>query len=224
MSSIEIIPAIMPKSFKDLQEKYFLVKDFADIVQIDVMDGRFTPTKSWPYIDISSQKSSRRPCLRQRQSLRIGKFEVDLMVLEPQNIVEDWIIEGAKRVIIHIESIEDIKKVFLKIPKNIEIGIALNTTTQDEEIYPLIKRINFVQFMGIEKIGFQGQKFDKRVIEKIKDLREKFSKVIISVDGGVNLNTALELIKAGANRIVIGSAIFESKNIKETIEKFKNLK
>lgn len=111
----------------------------------------------------------------------------------------------------------------MKIPSDIEVGIALDTTTPNEKVYPLVEKIDFVQFMGIEKIGYQGQDFDARVLEKIANLREKFKRVIISVDGSVNLETAPKLIEAGANRLVSGSAIFESNDIKKTIEQLKKV-
>ena len=209
MTEIEIIPAIMPESFNDLNEKYSLVKEYVTMVQIDVMDGKFVSSKNWPYTAGEIKKID-------------FNFEVDLMVLNPENVIDDWIKAGAKRIIIHIESSEKIEEVFLKIPSGVEIGIAINTETENENIYPLIERINFVQFMGIEKIGFQGQSQDVRVLKKIADLRRKFSRVIISVDGGVNLESAPVLIQAGANRLVSGSAIFESNDIKRAIERLKN--
>ena len=199
----EVIPAIMPDSFNDLNEKYAQVKDFVSIVQIDVMDGKFVPSKNFPYIQNDENNLSQIDF----------DFEVDLMVSNPENFIESWVKAGAKRIIIHIESVERIEDVFLKVPSDIETGIALNTTTPNEKIYPLIEKINFVQFMGIEKIGYQGQDFDERVLNKIADLRRKFPRVIISVDGGVSLETAPRLVEAGANRLVSGSAIFESSNI-----------
>ncbi len=207
----EVIPAIMPDSFNDLNEKYAQVKDFVSIVQIDVMDGKFVPSKNFPYIQNDENNLSQIDF----------DFEVDLMVSNPENFIESWVKAGAKRIIIHIESVERIEDVFLKVPSDIETGIALNTTTPNEKIYPLIEKINFVQFMGIEKIGYQGQDFDERVLNKIADLRRKFPRVIISVDGGVSLETAPRLVEAGANRLVSGSTIFESSNIKDTIEQLK---
>ena len=209
MDKIEIIPAIMPESFNDLNEKYSRVRDFVNTVQIDVMDGEFVPSKDWPYVGGELEKID-------------FDFEVDLMVKNPEEVIESWVEAGAKRVIIHIESTEKIEEAFLKIPSDVEVGIALNTTTPNEEIYPLIEKIDFVQFMGIAKIGYQGQEFDERVIEKIKDLREKYSRVIISVDGAVSLETAPRLIEDGANRLAVGSAIFKSKDIDKTIEQLKN--
>jgi ribulose-phosphate 3-epimerase len=104
----------------------------------------------------------------------------------------------------------------------VEIGVAINTATPAEKIFPLVNYVDFVQCMGIEKIGFQGQKFDERVLEQIKKLKEKFPDLIISADGGVNLATAPKLARVGANRLAAGSAIFNSTDIRETIRDLEN--
>ena len=162
------------------------------------------------------------------------------MVKHPENIIDDWVATGAKRIIIHIESTPDTLSLVRKIRQEyqyknessygIEIGVALNIDTPNEEVYDILNAleedgapIDLVQFMGIENIGYQGEPFDERVFEKIRDLREKFPDTIISIDGGVSLENASELIKAGANRLVSGSAIFESGDIAGTIEVFQNL-
>jgi ribulose-phosphate 3-epimerase len=74
--------------------------------------------------------------------------------------------------------------------------------------------------MSIGHIGFQGQAFDPKVIEKIKEVKEKYPSMIISIDGGVSLDIAKTLINAGANRLVIGSAIFGAEDVGEAISKF----
>ena len=77
--------------------------------------------------------------------------------------------------------------------------------------------------MGIEKIGFQGQDFDERVIGQIMGLRAKYPELKISIDGSVNKNTAPELVKAGVDRLVIGSALLRSFDIREDIKFYENL-
>jgi len=104
-----------------------------------------------------------------------------------------------------------------------EIGISINIDTPLEKVFPLIANVDFLQCMGIDKVGFQGQEFDEKVIENIKILREKFPDIVISIDGGVNFETAPLLINAGASRLIIGSSIFNTGDIIETIEEFKNL-
>jgi ribulose-phosphate 3-epimerase len=106
---------------------------------------------------------------------------------------------------------------------NLEIGIAINTTTDIKKLEPFINFVDFVQCMGIEKIGYQDEPFDERVLKQIKDLRLKYPELKISVDGSVNENTASLLIKAGADRLVIGSLLLQSYDIKETIKEFEGL-
>ena len=77
--------------------------------------------------------------------------------------------------------------------------------------------------MGIEKIGYQGQPFDERVIDQVKALRKEYPELIISVDGGVSFDTAPRLIEAGANRLVVGSVIFNSLDIRETVLALRSL-
>ena len=77
--------------------------------------------------------------------------------------------------------------------------------------------------MGIDHIGFQGQNFDKKVIDKIKTTKAKYPSIPISVDGGVSLETAPELIAAGADRLIVGSAIFDSDNAIAAVMKLKDI-
>lgn len=239
---IEITPAILPENIDDLREKLSLISGIISLAQIDVCDGKFTPTKTWPYrkgIDETFLK-----IVRQEEGFPFWDsidFEADLMVKHPENIIDSWISAGAKRIVIHIESTPDILSLIRKIKQKygtasesscgVAVGAALNVETPNEEIYNLLGEvddegmpvIDFTQFMGIENIGYQGEPFDERVFEKIRDLRGAFPETIISVDGGVSLENAAELIEAGANRLVSGSAIFESGDIAGTIEVFKNL-
>ena len=94
----------------------------------------------------------------------------------------------------------------------------LNITTPHETLYPFIEQLDFVQFMGIAEIGFQGSTFSESVFAKIEDLRNRYPELIISVDGGVNLEVAKRLVETGVNRIVVGSAIF-GKNDREKVER-----
>jgi len=239
----EIIPAILPEDIDDLRKKLSLVSGIVPLAQIDVCDGKFAPTKTWPY-----KKGVDETFLRivgQEEGFPFWDsvdFEADLMVRHPENIVGDWISAGAKRIIIHIESTPDTLPLFQKIKLEygtsgessygVETGAALNIETPNEEIYDLLNETNdkgapaidFVQFMGIENIGYQGEPFDERVFEKIRELRERFPDTIISVDGGVSLENADKLIEAGANRLVSGSAIFESGDIAGTVEVFQNMR
>ncbi|MCG2694861.1 hypothetical protein L6261_02135 [Candidatus Parcubacteria bacterium] len=217
---MKIIPAIIPKSLEDLREKISLVKD-QDIsfVQVDITDGIFVPSKSWPFND-STWNSGIHFEIPFCKEINI---ELDLMVKTPEEKISDWLDMGVKRIIIHVESTEKFDEIIDKLKGKVEIGIAFNIDTPFEPYINLLEKIDFIQLMGIEKIGFQGELFSEKIFDKIKNLRNTKSDVIISVDGGVNLENAPRLIETGVNRLVVGSAIFESGDIKGTTKQFKKL-
>jgi len=232
---VEIIPAIIPKSFEDLKDKMSQVLSLTPLIQIDITDGKFVPNKSWPYISGGLDENFYK-ILREEEGFPLWDkidFEVDLMVEKPENEINYWISVGAKRIIVHIESTDKMPEIINNFKKrfgehhdllsDVELGVALNIETPFSVVSPFLDSIDFVQFMGISKIGFQGVHFDERVIEKIDEVRQNNADLIISVDGGVNLDNAKELLEVGVNRLVVGSAIFESSDIRTTIELFKKL-
>ncbi len=219
----EIIPAIMPDSYDDLADKVSQVSSAVALVQIDVMDGRFVPSRSWPYKkpDVSFERILTEDLgLPQWDSM---DYEADLMVSKPMDEIEKWFQAGVARAIIHIESLPDPRPLIEKYKGSLGIGLALGTETPLDAIIPFIPEIDFVQFMGIKRIGFQGEMLDPGVMERITRLRDAYPDLIISIDGGVTLDNARGLVAAGVNRLVSGSAIFENVNVIETIEQFKSI-
>jgi len=229
----EIIPAIMPQSFADLEEKVARVVSHVKNVQLDIMDGDFVPEKTWPYLgDILDFQKLIKEDMGLPEWEKIN-YEIDLMVSVPDRDAFEWITAGASRIIIHLESHPDVAGIINRIrqeygrplesPTAPEIGVALNLDTPIEQIYEFIPLVDFVQLMGIAEIGYQSQPFDNRVLERIKILRKKYPELIMSVDGAVNAETAPLLIEAGVNRLVSGSYIFNSGDIKEAIENLKQM-
>ena len=225
--TIEIIPAIIPQSWEEIETKTEQIRGLTKTVQIDITDGVFVPEKSWPYISQGSDEF---------ESLVRGEkgfphweelnYEIDLMVNEPQFVIQNWITAGAARIIVHVESTHHLEEIVQSFGKDElgsfrshELGVALNIQTPNDVLYDIIHRIDFVQCMGIEKIGYQGEPFSEKVIPKIKDLRRRFPEAIISVDGGVNETSAPKLIAVGVNRLVSGSAIWNAPDIKRAIRK-----
>lgn len=213
---IEIIPAIMPRSLEDLYVRLANVLGAARTVQIDVMDGVFVPEKSWPFTPGGSEEFARAvsgefclPCARD------FNFEIDLMVADPVRAAGDWVRAGARRVIVHVESVEDIAGALGEIraaSPGVELGVAIDIGTPNERIESVLSRVDVVQCMGIAKIGYQGQPFDERVLAKISDLRARHPERILSVDGGVSAESIARLVRAGANRVAVGSAIFNTED------------
>jgi ribulose-phosphate 3-epimerase len=230
----EVIPAILTDNFNELREKISRVVNVSTVVQIDMCDGIFVPTITWPFNELKEghKENNIDAILEEEEGLPFWDsldFEFDLMVKDAHKQFEFFTRLGAKRIVFHLEA-EDEKdfKEFLEaldiyVKENIEIGLALNTTTDIDKLKPFINLVDFIQCMGIANIGFQGEEFDERVLNQIKELRSQYKELIISVDGSVNEITAPLLVKAGANRLVIGSAIMNSYDVRETIKEFENL-
>lgn len=234
---IEIIPAIMPDAYEDLLAKASRVRSLVPLAQIDVMDGAFVKSKSWPYSEGGTRKEPHFVALMaQDEGLPFWEdldYEIDLMIGEPEKHIDEWLPLGASRLIFHIESIKDLDLFWshdmwkegardIGGEKVVQLGLAINPDTSLDTILPFMEKIDFVQCMGISRIGYQGQPFDERVLGHINQLRVKYPNMPISVDGGVNVETAGLLKQAGATRLVAGSAIFGAEDIPEAIELLKN--
>jgi len=228
---IEILPAIMPDSIRDWEQKALYVKGLTQWAQVDVMDGQFVPSVSWPYIHGAEREFE--ALIHEEQGVPLWDFfnyEVDLMVKKPERVIEDWIALGMQRIIVHIESTDRMQDIIDLVKEKtgekgstwrVELGIAINTTTALETIEPYVDQVDCIQCMGIEKIGYQGQAFDERVLTHLFTLREKFPDSIISIDGSVNETTAPKLIAGGANRLVMGSALCNAENPEAVVRAIK---
>ncbi|MDE2399706.1 MAG: hypothetical protein KGL67_01705 [Patescibacteria group bacterium] len=228
----EIIPAILSKNYEDLKNKISLVRGIVPIVQIDICDGIFVKATTWPFETKSLDEHFTR-IQNEQEGLPFWEdidFELDLMVHDAVSNFDVYTKLGPRRIIFHIEAVGNLEefKHFLEGIETytrdiIEIGVAINPSTDIAQIFPLVNCIDFVQCMGIEHIGLQGEGFSEQCLEQIKKLKEKSSDLVVSVDGGVNSASAPKIIDAGADRLVIGSAIFNTDDILETVEQFKNL-
>lgn len=225
----EIVPAIMPKSFNDLSTKMRQVKGFVSFIQIDVMDGIFVSPRTWPYgTDQDGEFESIVSGSEDMPFINELEFEVDLMVIGQEEEVERWIRAGAHRVIGHIEAMESPES-FIKAvrdasvpadsPMSVEVGLAFGIETPLAALEPLVFDLDFVQVMGIANIGYQGEEFDERAIERVSSLRSRYPELVITVDGGVDEDSALLLRRAGANRLVSGSAIFGAEDKKDAVRR-----
>lgn len=224
----QIIPAILPLDFDELQDKVSLIKGLVKTVQVDICDGQFTPDPTWPY---RKEDDSFDKIVHEDDGLPGWDkldYEFDLMVNKPEEVVEDWVSAGATRIIIHAEATGDVGKAIEMLKDRVEVGLALNIDTPIESIHDAKYgvdqgNVQFIQLMGIDNVGFQHQAFDEKVIGRVKYVRLKYPGMPISVDGGVSLETAPALIDAGADRLVVGSAIFDSDNYTEALENLKRL-
>ena len=224
-----IIPAILTDSSDTLKEQLQKVAGLTDRVQIDVVDGQFASPPTWPY--------SEQHTLKEDELLSYGPFqyEVDLMVQNPMEVAPLWVEAGANRLTIHSESIDDFSLVNKTLreqlgyekgfaPELLSIGLALQMDTNLHSVEEHLAAIDYVQFMGIAKVGVQGQPFDERVYERIEHFRKHYPQVPIQVDGGVSLESAPKLLSLGVSRLVVGSRLWGSENLRETFHAFDQLK
>ena len=211
---VDIIPAIIAKDFLELKRKIRLVEPYVDWIQIDVMDGKFVH-----FFSFGEPK--------ELESLEKKlKQEIHLMVLNPSKAIDDWLKAGASRVIVHWESLglnpaEQLKKIIEKTKRfKTQIGVALNPETPWQEIKAFVKNLDLVLLMGVNP-GRSGQSFREEILPKIKALREFSANLNIEVDGGVKPENVRKIIEAGANILVVGSAIFEARDVKKAIEELR---
>lgn len=229
----KIIPTVMPQSEEDFRQKIDSVFRFVDTIQIDVMDGRFVDSISWPYNDFGNEfwdkLKSQNEGLPHWEKVN---FEIDLMVENQIEEATNWINAGVSRVIGHLEAFvsDEIIVEFIELARNynVEVYLALAPSSDVSRLRKWIDnedenlRIDGVQFMGIENVGYQGQPFAEEILSKISLLRSDFPNLNIAVDGGVSDETASDLIEAGVNILASGSFIFNSQNPKEAIDILKS--
>lgn len=213
---IEIIPSILVKTAEEFKEHLKLVAPYVSRVQWDIMDGKFVDnvTFSDPTVldELYSQLATRYSAL---------SIEVDLMVSDPVVWIDRFNHPGVDQLIFHVESANSWEPIFEQTrTAGFKVGLAAEPETPLEKFSELLGKVDRFQAMG-GRSGFGGQEFNPAVLETIKKVRGKFSDLPISVDIGVNLETAPAMVAAGANILVAGSYIFESPDPAKAIERLK---
>ncbi len=194
----QLIPAILVEDFDEFKEKIEIAEDFADTVQWDIMDGQFVENETFSNLKMIQEVNT---------TLTI---EAHLMVDNPEDRLDDLAKAGIDRVIVHAESTDDLFGLIDKMKnQSYEIGVALNPETDLDELDGLIEQLDLVMIMTVVP-GSGGQSFLEDQLEKVRELRQNYPDLNISVDGGVNLQTIKLAKLAGANIFCANSAIFEN--------------
>ncbi|RUM88147.1 MAG: ribulose-phosphate 3-epimerase [Thermovibrio sp.] len=209
-----LAPSILSANFACLQRDVEEVeREGADLLHVDVMDGRFVPniTVGIPVVE-SLKRTTNLP------------LDVHLMIVEPEKFIPEFIRAGADWISFHFEAavhhhriVETIKELGAK------AGIVLNPSTPVLFLEEILPYLDFVLIMSVNP-GFGGQKFIQSSVQKIKKLKELKERLnpelLIEVDGGIKADNVEEVLRAGADVIVSGSGIFKG-NIKENVRAFK---
>ena len=215
--TIEIVPSILDADFGRLADEIAVVASAGvRVVHLDVMDGHFVPN-----ITIGPPVIAK---LRQHSDL---VFDSHLMISEPEKYTQRFIDAGADHITFHIEVAGEPEKLIDKLhEQGLTAGICLNPETPVESIEKIAPLCDMVLVMTVHP-GFGGQAFIESTLEKITAMRKKLDEKGLSteleVDGGINVDIAPRVVKAGADVLVAGAAVFNlGQTVKEAIQKIRN--
>lgn len=215
--SIIVSPSLLSCDFANIQRDVEMINaSQADWFHLDVMDGVFVPNISFGFPIIEAvKKHATKP------------LDVHIMIQNPDNYINTFKDLGVDILTVHYEACTHLHRTIQSIKQTgMKAGVALNPHTPVTLIQDIINDLDLVLIMSVNP-GFGGQKFIPNTLNKVVELRElakiKNPSLIIEVDGGVNLETGKELVKAGANALVAGSFVFNSANPSQTIIDLKSL-
>jgi ribulose-phosphate 3-epimerase len=200
--SIRLAPSILAADFSNLgSEIAAAARGGADQIHVDVMDGHFVPNIT---IGVPVVKS-----LRRATTLPL---DVHLMITDPDRYIEPFIDAGANMVSVHVEALPHLHRTITQIKKlGAKAGVVLNPSTPVRAIEEIAADVDFVLVMSVNP-GFGGQVFIPHSLKKIEHVRALLDSVRnrapIEVDGGIDLATVESVVKAGAEWLVAGNAIF----------------
>ena len=214
-----LAPSILAADFNNLGEEMKKTeRNGAQYIHFDVMDGMFVPSISFGM-----------PVLKSIHDTTEQIMDAHLMVQEPIRYIEAFKEAGADIVMIHLEACENVEQTIAKIREcGMKVGLSICPETSEKEVEHLLSKIDMLLVMSVHP-GFGGQKFIPESLDKIRAIRKMIEEqglnVDIQVDGGIYLTNVREVLDAGANIIVAGSALFKgdpAQNTKEFMEILKS--
>ena len=207
---VEVVPTILVKSQEEFEKRLRLVEPYVERVQWDIIDGVFVENTAFSDVFVLKDLDTKLA------------IEADLMVADPQNWIERFLNTCVDRLIFHVESTSE-PEVLIQDAKTagFKVGLTLDPDTPLKQIWDYLEEVDLFQAMGV-KSGWGGQEFVPEVLDRIGEVRRSFPELDISVDGGINAETASQVIAAGASTLCAGSFIFDSDNIEEAIKTLRN--
>lgn len=211
-----IAPSLLSADFGNLErEIQMLNRSQADWIHLDVMDGVFVPNISFGM-----------PVIKQVRQLSEKPLDVHLMIVQPERYIHTFKEVGADLLTVHWEASTHLHRTISQIKEEgMLAGVALNPHTPVAGLEDIINDVNLVLIMSVNP-GFGGQKFIKRALHKISELREMIernsSEALIEVDGGVCQDNIADIVSAGADAVVAGNAVFKAEDPEIAIQNLKN--
>jgi ribulose-phosphate 3-epimerase len=193
--NIRILPAILTDNPAELEKLVRQTESFTDTAQFDIMDGQFVPSHSVSCQDIAGLKTKLH-------------WEAHLMVLRPEDCIDDFKRAGAEKIVFHFEATPSPEKTIQSIRKlGLQAGLAVNPETPISAFSPLVEQVDSVLFLAVHP-GFYGAKFIPEVLDKIVEFRKAYPKTEIGIDGGIKESNVAQIARTGLDVICVGSAIF----------------
>ncbi len=207
-----VVPTVVPATLLELST-YAVRSTYAGALHIDVADGIFAPNTTWPFQN--SEQIAELDSLHDRTEMPQLALEVHMMVADPGIWGERFAAAGFKTVLGHVEVFPDSAAAITALDSWREAGatsagLAINLETPLESLDGAIASCDLVHMMSIAKIGFQGQPFDERALQRVEELHAKYPDLLVAVDGGITEATVESLARAGANKLCVGSAISQN--------------
>ena len=192
---VRVIPAILTDDPIDLGRMVLVTESFTDFAQFDIMDGQFVPSTSVTCEHIAALSTKLR-------------WEAHLMVMHPEQYLEEFKKAGAEKIVFHYESTPSPEIVIDRIRKlGMEAGLAVNPETPLSVITPMVKTVDSILFMSVVP-GYYGAKFVPEVLKKIAAFKKAHPVKSTGIDGGIKESNITDIAECGVNDICVGSAIF----------------
>ncbi len=198
----QIIPAILTADERDYHDKLLIAEHVSDIIQIDIIDGKFADNTTIG-VDII------------KKYLTVSMLEVQLMVVNLHEYVSELVkIEHVRRIIVPSEVEGGLTEAIYEIRKcDRQVGLSLNPETPLDKAAGILGQVDMLLLLGVNP-GFGGQPFQEIVLEKIRQAKKMSSGLAIEVDGGVNFQTAKKITTAGADFLAANSVLFEASDFR----------
>lgn len=202
---VQIAPSMLAADFLHLEKDVEVVNEHADLFHLDIMDGVFVPNLSYGFPVVEAiAKIAKKP------------LDTHLMIIEPEKYVERFVKAGSAMVSFHVNATKDPDKVLSQIKSlGAKAGLVINPDLPVESLFPYLKNCDFVMLMSVFA-GFGGQKFIEDTYSRVEALKAEIQaqglNIPIEVDGGVSAANAAALVKAGAEILVAGSAVFKAED------------